>query len=230
MQRHRVYKRLIAAVVGGWFALSAATAFAQQTPQTADMTVTGTIVPAACSARFDGGGVVDFGTIRLIDLQDNAYTRIGAKDTALLVTCSSNLFVYFNLVDLQASTLVSNAEIAQQAGAPGNNPGYLFGLGTAAVGGTAQKLGAYSIGFVPGKYATVDGSNRNVMLGKPGGWQVAAAYYPAPSDLDFAADSGIGRSLIFPMRITAAFNKGSVLQVAQDSPLNGQAVFTIKYR
>ena len=230
MQTLTMLNALIAVVAASLLSLGASAALAQQTPQTADMTVTGTIVPAACSASFEGGGVVDFKTIKLVDLQDNAYAQIGIKDTALTVTCSSNLFVSFNIVDLQAGTLVSNAEIAQQAGAPGNNPGYLFGLGMATVGGVPQKLGAYSIGFVPGKFATVDGSDRFVMLGAPGAWQRAAAYYPVPTGQNFAADSGVGRSLIFPMRVTAALNKGSVLQVAQDTQLNGQAVFSINYR
>jgi hypothetical protein len=39
-----------------------------------------------------------------------------------------------------------------------------------------------------------------------------------------------GQAFNIPLKITAALNKGSELQVAKDTPLNGQAVFTINYQ
>jgi hypothetical protein len=39
-----------------------------------------------------------------------------------------------------------------------------------------------------------------------------------------------GTKFSFPMTIKAALNKGSELQVASDTPLNGQAVFTVNYQ
>lgn len=60
------------------------TAFAQSTT---DVSVTGTITPAACSPTLNGGGTIDFGRIVSHDLEQDSHTPLPEKTLALTVTC-----------------------------------------------------------------------------------------------------------------------------------------------
>ena len=83
----------------------------------------------------------------------------------------------------------------------------------------------------------VDGATRSlVYTHNQGGSWIDLAGHPLTvngSAEQYTAANGLspiaGKNFRFPMTITAALNKGSALQVAQDTPLNGQAVFTINY-
>ena len=232
MQMHSAFKPLIAAAVGGWLAMSAATASAQMTPQTADMSVTGTIVPAACSASFTGGGTVDFGTIRLIDLPNSALYPLGTKNVDLTVSCTSNKRVAFAVTDLQASNRIIGTEMQTALGTSWDVT--LLGLGAGTVGGTPVILGSYVVALG----APVVNTTRRINIYSPNG----GTSWTGPSDW-IAADGArlhtagstatapvTGTSFTFPLIIRAALNYGSRLQVAQDTRLNGQAVFAISYQ
>ena len=231
MQRHRVSRFLVATAVGGWAALSAATAFAQQAPQTADMKVTGTIVPSACSATFTGGSTVDFGTIRLIDLPANSYYQLGNRNTALKVTCNASKRVNFSVRDMQPTSRITGATMQAAIGAIGD--AYIFGLGMTDVSGTSVSIGSYSLAI---SALTVDSVSRSAIYSTNGGstWTSAAEYLPPDGATLFTAGSGVtpvaGAEFNFPLKVTAALNYGSRLQVAQDAPFNGQAVFSINYQ
>ena len=233
MQIPNMHKAMIATVLCGLFSLGASAAFAQKTSQTADMTVTGTIVPAACSANFEGGSVVDFGTIRLIDLPASAYHPLGTRSTALSVTCTSNKRVDFSVLDLQSSTVIDDAAMLTLLG--GVAATHVFGLGAATVSGSAVNLGSYQV-VSPNR--TVDGVPRNVILSTNDGstwgaqnpgrlYNIASHRYTAGSSVSTPA---LGQQFRFSLDVTAALNHGSRLQVAQDTPLNGQLVFAINYQ
>ena len=228
MQRQTISKALLATVAGSLFALGASPAFAQDT---ADLTVKGSIVPAACSANFTGGDTVDFGTIKVVDLLPNSYNLLGSKDTELNVMCSADKQVTFTVTDSQAASAIKdNAMVSAVETQDGR---FVFGLGTSAIGNTDVALGSYSITSV--LQPQVDG-NASVMI-----YQNPGTSHWGPSkrigafgDSYSAGTSGTqiarGTQFNFPMTIKAALNKGSALQVAQDTPLNGQAVFTINYQ
>ncbi len=212
---------------------SASTAFAQLTPQTADMTVTGTIVPAACSASFAGNGEVDFGTIRLVDLPDNAYHSLGDRDIALSVTCSSAKRVTFSIADTQSATAIADAAMYTTLNATtANDPIYMFGLGATTVNAVATNLGAYTIQSIG---PVVDGTSRARVYSANGG-STWGSYGPFLAHNAWIYTSGNGTTPVtgtafqFPLRVTAALNYGSRLQVASDTKLNGQAVFSINYQ
>ena len=230
MQQHSVSKLLIATAVGGWVAMSAATAFAQQTPQTANMSVTGTIVPAACSANFTGNGVVDYGTIRVIDLPVNAYYFLGVKDTELDVTCNATKRVTFTIDDLQSANAIRDAAMMTAVGFSGVNAAYLYGLGTAVAGGNSVNLGGYLIEVGA---ATIDGMSRAYMYSNNNGANWGSPPRLVAKEM-ISAGSGAtpttGTRFNFGLKIRAALNTGMALQVAQDTPLNGQAVFSINYQ
>ena len=230
-----MHKVMIALATAGLFSLGAAAAFAQQTPQTADMAVTGTIVPAACKANFDGGGVVDYGTIKLVDLPANAYQPLGTKEIALTVNCSAMKTVTFAITDMQSTSKIADTEMYRATGTSARAaPQYVFGLGKAAVGDGEVNVGSYAIAYSTSPAATIDRTPYNIIvqLG-PGSWKLLDSHYVHGGTFAVGgAVAGPVRGSIFyiPMRITAALNKGSALQVAQDTPFNGQAVFAINYQ
>lgn len=236
MQRKRLSIAMVAVAVGSLFAASASAVFAQMTPQTADMSVTGTIVPAACSASFSGSGEVDFGTIRLIDLPASSFYSLGYRDTELLVSCTSNKTVIFTLQDMQSATKVTDAAMNTAVGAPAGAL-YLAGLGAATVDGASVNLGAYAVSVPPSRSPTVNATARTAVMrsGSTGTWSGGLTHYRTDPSMTFSAGvaggaATAGTEFVFPLRITAALNYGSRLQVAADTPLNGQIVFAITYQ
>ena len=230
MQIANMRQAMVAIVAVGLLSLGAPAALAQQTPQTADMTVTGTIVPAACAASFGGGGVVDFKTIRLVDLPNN-YSLLGSKDVDLNITCSAKKSVRFSVEDLQVNSKVIDASFRALLGA-GNDAGF-YGLGTGTAGGQYVNLGGFTIQVKP-SYA--DGIGYAVGFSRTGGgsgWSEPADYVVPDGTLYTPVNQGVPRTASvfrYPLTIKAALNKASALQVVQDTPLNGQAVFKIQYQ
>ncbi|GCB06825.1 DUF1120 domain-containing protein [Ralstonia sp. SET104] len=230
MQLQTISKALLAAAAGSLFALGTSPAFAQDT---ADLTVKGAIVPAACSANFTGGDTVDFGTIKVVDLLPNSYNPLGTKSTELNLTCSSAKRVTFSMADAQATTKITAAGMYDVLGLIGGqrSPTYVFGLGTGHANGSAVNLGNYVL--VPGT-SIIDSVNYRVLYSGNNGatWNSAATSHLVSQGLHSIGNSQpvSGTNFIIPMTVQAVLNKGSELQVASDTPLNGQAVFTINYQ
>ena len=230
MQTPRVYQAMIAVVAGGLFSLGASAAFAHQAPQTADMTVTGTIVPAACSADFEGGGVVDFGTTRLIDLPATTYYQLAPKTISLNVKCSSRKRVMISVLDMQPDSLIVGTGMRNAVSAAAD--GQIFGLGKATVGGVATNLGGYSVTVSPPK---IDGaSSALVYTFNRTAWAPSAGVMSYNDGAFVTGATGTtpitGTNFAFPITVRAALNYGSLLQVAQDTPFNGQTTITIDYQ
>ena len=214
-----------------WMALGATRASAQLAPQMVDLTVTGTIIPPACSAHFSNGAEVDFGTIARVDLPEHGYHLLGSRDTALNVICSSGKRVFLSVSDMQSDTALANTAMYSTLGAP-SDARYVFGLGTASVNDEVVNLGSYTL---ESANRTVDGTARSAIYSDNGGaaWATQVAYLDNTTRLFTAGDGttpALGKSFRFPLRITAALNTGTALQVDDDTELNGQAVFAIGYQ
>ena len=240
MRFNPLSKTLVAAAVAGLASVGASTAFAQMAPQSVDMTVTGTIVPASCSANFTGGGEVDFGTIRLIDLPDSAYYRIpGTKDVTLNVNCNAGKRVMFAVTDAQTANAIADTAMYTALGGITANANYVFGLGTATVGSTPVNLGSYAI-QMQAPTATVGGTSAvRTAITSTNGTTWGAANWVSKATTGFPAYSAgtsatavitTGTVFQFPLRVSAALNYGSRLQVADNTTLNGQAIFAISYQ
>lgn len=212
-------------------AVGARPAPAQFAPQTAEMAVTGTIIPAACSTHFRDGTELDFGTIDLVDLPESRYHPLGTRDTELNVICTSNKRVSFSVSDVHADTAIANTAMYSTLGAPADAR-YVFGLGTATVNDELVSLGSYTI---QSANRVVDGTVRSAIYSDNGGaaWATHVAYLDNTTRIFTAGDGTtpvLGRMFRFPLRVTAALNTGTELQVAEDTELNGQAVFAISYQ
>ncbi|MFP3890261.1 DUF1120 domain-containing protein [uncultured Ralstonia sp.] len=234
MQIQNMRKALVATAVGGLFAMAASSAFAADT---AELTVKGTIIPSACTANFAGGGNIDFGTIKIADLKANEFNKLPSQTTSLTVSCQTAKQVQFTVTDSQDGTAIDAQPF---------NTGSLsvYGLGAATVDGKQVKLGGYSL--VLGT-PTADGKSMTPIMQNGSRWQTAdfvnhAGYAygggEALYNYDFWKDAfkpssdgwtATAKVMTYPLTINASLNKGSELQFAEDTKLNGQAVFNISY-
>ncbi|MFC3814988.1 DUF1120 domain-containing protein [Lysobacter sp. GCM10012299] len=116
-------------VLSGVLALACApAAFAADT---VDLSVTGTIVPTACTPTFSGGGVVDLGQINASALKATGETQFNVYNASTLdIDCSGQVKFAIRTVDNRAGT---------EAGAQAADR---FGLGVASGG---EKIGHFSL-------------------------------------------------------------------------------------
>ena len=113
--------------------------------------------------------------------------------------------------------------------------GYVLGLGTGMVSGMPVNLGSYAINMDP---ASTDTGGRYTIYSNNGtNWTGSGGReYALPNGTTLfsvgasTTSQALGQTFKFPLTISAALNYGSRLQVAQDTRLNGQAVFTINYQ
>lgn len=228
MQIQTSPKALTAIAVAGLVAIGASPAFAQDT---ADLAVKGTIVPGACAATFTGGDTVDFGTIKVADLPPNDYVVIGEKKTALNVSCAAKKQVWFGLEDAKADTAIQTAKMYSTLSTGVLSARHMLGLGTVSVDSKLVNLGSYTISSNGRK---VDGKVGTNMLSGDKGQTWSSGVTVLTTDRVFSVGDGTtltsGTSFSFPLSIKAALNVGSELQVAQDTKLNGEAVFSINYQ
>lgn len=228
MQIKTLPKALMAVAVGSLFAVGASSAFAQDT---ADLAVKGTIVPGACAATFAGGDTVDFGTIKVVDLPADDYVLIGEKKTALNVDCAAKKQVSFGLTDSKADTAIQNTKMYTALSGGVLSARHVLGLGAASVDSKPVNLGSYTISSNGRK---VDGKVGTNMHSGDKGQTWSSGVMVLTTDRTFSVGDGTvltaGTSFSFPLTIKAALNLGSELQVAQDTKLNGAAVFSINYQ
>ncbi|HWT67596.1 MAG TPA: DUF1120 domain-containing protein [Pseudomonas sp.] len=95
-----------------------------QAASSTDLTVTGSITPAACTPTFANGGMIDLGKISAKDLKPTQVTLIGRPTTQMIVTCDAPTTFALQATDNRPNTTVS---------------GY-FGVGLTPAG---EKLGHY---------------------------------------------------------------------------------------
>jgi len=233
MQRKNFSKALLAAAAGSVFALGASSAFAQV--DTANLAVKGTIVPAACSASFPSGDTVNYGTIAVASLAAGAYTQLADKTSELVIQCATDHTVTFTIEDPQSASRIADADMRTTLGTSWDTT--FFGLGNATVGSTTVNLGSYVVRM---SNTTVDGTAQRVLYANstaPTTWVLGSAneYFVAgirtfALGASVAAGPTKGKVYKIPLTIRAGLNKGSVLQVASETPLNGQAALTINYQ
>lgn len=120
--------------------------------ESVDLTVIGTIIPAACTPALSSGGIIDYGDIASSTLSSSNYTALAEMNLDFTITCSAPAKVAMKAINGRVGT-------AAGAGAAGTNsdgtaPVNLFavaGVGVAGLGidGTAQ-IGGYGVRITPG--------------------------------------------------------------------------------
>ncbi|WP_035060164.1 DUF1120 domain-containing protein [Andreprevotia chitinilytica] len=206
----------------------AASASFAATTSTLDLTVGGTISPAPCTLDFDAGNTVDFGTTKASALSKTAYYNLGILSTHANITCSAPIKAAFKIVDNRAASAIRDDGMNALISNFGQS--YLFGLGQA----NSINIGAYGIYFT--EAAVFDGTTQaNNMLSTNGtAWTNNTNTWLDPSGKTFySAGSGTtpaaGRNMSYQIKVKAALNKATALNLVNDIQLDGAATFELVY-
>lgn len=105
--------------------------------ESADLTLTGKITPAACDVSFSEGGEVDFGRINAKNLNTDQRTTLPAKSIAYSISCDMNAKIGTVWMDNR-----------------GNGSGHEFSLGQQG----SKSIGTYTVAQVSSKLQVNDGT------------------------------------------------------------------------
>ncbi|MES2251091.1 MAG: DUF1120 domain-containing protein [Pseudomonadota bacterium] len=200
----------------------------QASAEGAELRISGTIVPAACTPAFAGGGVIDYGGIPASSLNQTAQTTLAEKSTQLTMTCEAPVRFGFKVIDERASTAVTS--LTTIAGFPPNKK---LGLGAS----DGKNIGAYSLQVT----SQTDDGNPTVTLQSTNGG--ASWWYGGDNGL--MGDGGqivsskrvVGtgggpdarKSVTANIRVVTAIDKGSNLPLTHAIPLDGLSTFELVY-
>lgn len=236
MQRQRYRcKAKRASAIAGLLALAALPAFAQTAGDTVSMAVKGTITPPACKLTYENGVDWGFGNIAHADLSPDAYRRFKALGILVFdVTCPTERSARFSLMDNQASTAISNADMYRALGS-GVVAADVRGLGTVDVNGKPVSLGSY---IIQAAAPLVDDGPRWLVKSADGGstWDVGDSggnLVTLGTGLYSAGSAGgtptRGTTFTFMLEATVALNKSTELPATESIPLNGSTTLVMHY-
>ena len=144
-------------------ALSVNTAMAAQS---IDIKVTGKIIPSSCTPAFpSGGGIADFGTMKVASLNATSVTPLtDRKEIPVSISCEEATRVAVKFTDARDAS--SPTESISFYSFPGS-PQYAFGLGTY----NSKNIGAYGLGISRTEGANTNGNGDSLypMLSSDGG-------------------------------------------------------------
>lgn len=198
---------------------------------TAQITVTGKIVPPACDVTVGQGGNFDYGNISNAALSTTVATVLPELSLPLQIDCAANGRVMIGMADQRADSVMPT---------PVNfggfsNKNYEFGLGTVA----SKKTGSYIMYMKP-KGLTVDGSLASLGYSTNNGvswaeYPNSTAYYnPASSNNTTWLEPGtvtpkMGMLFMSNLYVRAALNKKTELDLSSEIKLDGLATLTVYY-
>jgi hypothetical protein len=180
---------------------------------TADLKVTGTITPIACTPSFSGSGIVDVGKPSKSDLNLTANTLINTTAMVLTMACSEQTVFSLTALDNKASSSLVPSS---------------FGLGTTPAN---EKLGFFSIDITT---STADGAQAQAVGSLDGStWTRQDNIRPdrlssvaAPSDLTTRIEV---KDLTMNLDIKTYIARADSLTIDQDVPIDGSATIEVNY-
>ncbi|MFQ3391981.1 DUF1120 domain-containing protein [Enterobacter mori] len=206
-------------------ALSTTSALAAET---AVLKVAGTLTNSACTPELSNGGVVDYGTIHLSELSAVDDNNLGDKPFSLTITCSADTKVAFTTQDNKNSTNAGIAPIL--AGGPKPDSYYQYGVGTTDKG---VNIGDYGL-WVTG--VTVDGVTADSIISNVdlSSWRKGVGVRSDGVSNITAATVGSIEPLAFKvatfdMKANLVIEDTATLAITDDTKLDGQTTFTLKY-
>lgn len=136
-------------------ALAFAVSSANAGPQTADLTVTGTILPPSCGVELLNGGRIDLGSVKGETLNKTTTTRLPpSSPKTLRVECNSAKEVAIKFIDNQIGTVPANADANVAFGLGADNTQTPIGFYTLEVGYFGLYIDSLPRGYM---YESVDG-------------------------------------------------------------------------
>lgn len=179
-----------------------------------DLTVTGTITPAACMPSLSNGGVVDHGKILAKDLNLTTPTNLPAEVLQLTVSCDAPTTFALKAIDNKPGT-ASNTD--------------WFGIGMTEAG---ERLG-YLLSFV--RNAVADGQPARTILSVNNGstWWATHHYRPnwlmsvaSPTDLTTPIPV---QDLSVDLSITTGIARADGLPLTDDVTIDGSVTYELSY-
>lgn len=122
--------------------------------ETVDLTVVGTISPAACTPALTNGGVIDYGVISPSTLSPTALTVLPIKTLTFSIACTAQVKVALSAINGRVNTAAGVATPGTNS--DGLTPVTLFGGTTTGVAGlgldsvNSAKIGGYAVRIDPG--------------------------------------------------------------------------------
>ncbi|MBN3842374.1 DUF1120 domain-containing protein [Burkholderia sp. Ac-20349] len=187
--------------------------------QTAEIKVTGRIVPDACQFTIGNGGVYDFGSIGSDKLNQDAVTTLDAKTQTVAISCNAAAKVALNVRDNRSGTA---------AGGKGDD--YEFGLG-----GKDKFTGYYTLALTR---AVGDGSTLDVLAAPAGSnaWALDSTGSMANGQArkSFSESGSVApgayKSITANLTVTPTINKLSALDLSNGGvDLDGSATVELTY-
>ncbi|MHA0273258.1 DUF1120 domain-containing protein [Enterobacter ludwigii] len=211
------------------------TTFSAVAANSVDLTVKGTLVTGVCTPNLSNNGVVDFGTMSLADLSKTETNQLGSKEITLTITCDSAMPVSWTAVDNRHDSMAGVT--IENVGVQGSNvsaPIESFGLGKTAGG---VNIGSYAIAT---RYdnVTADGGPADVIYryeSVPDWSRVSTGVQRSNGEgLYTSATPGslnpvAAQTYVYPLQIAAAIQGTDVLNITDDTSLDGSATISVVY-
>lgn len=179
-----------------------------------DLTVKGTITPAACMPTLSDGGDIDHGKISASDLNRDRFTVIGVHQLQLTVACDAANKFALNAIDRKPGT--------------SDRPDQ-FGLGLTNAG---EKLGRVEIEI---KGAVADGKRGYAIYSDNDGATWRQAQHIDPGNLVSVSDALYGfipsavKDVTMDLQIKSIITRADRLTLTDEVKIDGLATFEMKY-
>ncbi|CAI1121504.1 P pilus assembly protein, pilin FimA [Serratia quinivorans] len=197
--------------------------------ESAELKVTGKIVPTSCEIDLGSSGTVDYGDISSRELT-------GAAPIQLTISCDGKSQVAYKITDNRADTVVQNLTIPL-TGTDGVSSYASFGLGKVgeknlgawnAVQSDLKVDGFSAVGLInvgggPGNEVFVEGQSNEYMPINNG-----MEYSWSRNDLGIVAPA-TGKVFSSNIRVAGALDKAISLNQADEVKLDGSATLSIRY-
>lgn len=201
-----------------------------------ELTVAGVITPAVCTPAFTGGGVIDYGDIKSIDLARDDYTVLPIRKVDFSVTCSAP--AKFGIESI-SNRLGSSAGTVENVRGFGISPVQMFGknIGVAGLGlAGGDKIGGYAVKVIDGSLEA-DGAKLQGIFSVDDGvsWRsangavVTSTALISWADLNGALLPKAMENFSAELEAQAYLNKGSELDLTQEIDLDGSMTLEVKY-
>jgi len=188
--------------------------------QSADLSVKGTITPAACMIQLGNNGEVDHGNIASDALSPGEPTPLPTKHVPLAIRCDGATRFAIAFSDNRSGT------------AWGSGPS-IFGLGEAA----GNKIGSYRLQFDPDSFTgdgeTIASYQQSTDNGET--WLSGNALPVQPDTwVGFSNDAANGgpapfRHVSGPLRVSTVIAPTDALPATDEVPLDGSTTLELKY-
>ncbi|MEB6222862.1 DUF1120 domain-containing protein [Pantoea anthophila] len=217
-------------------AAMASVSFAGQAAESATLSITGTITPAACGVALSSSSI-DLGTIAAATLLKDSNVKQGNTVT-LNVDCEAPVAIAVQTTDNRAASAMTLANMSEEmkATVSGLSDAHIFGLGTDSAQG---HVGAMALAITD---ATADGAaNTNVLTSSDkAAWSLTHVTATAPATLTkngyftLAADA----NSTTPAAMTKAsysiasrmiLKKADAYPSGEEVPIDGNVTFSVVY-